>query len=279
MFNNMKFFTAFFFISAFIVNALLPDKAEAATQADVKTMIVEEARRNGTVPPSLALAVAKVESGFDEFAESRAGARGVMQIMPKTAKGEFDITADRLWEPRLNIRLGIAYLEQLYHQYGQRWNLALSHYNGGTLKGKGKYARPHFYTRSYVSSVLAWSHRFERETTALALASVTTNTVKSYDNDYWIYDTPDIDKNWRHYLKVADHWMKPENERATSKTANAYWDVEDSSDWMPLDGEDVRPSDRLKAKVNFLRTRFRESLQREEKPWRPIRGSHRPRFS
>lgn len=100
-------------------------------------MVVEEAHRNGTVPPSLALAVAKVESGFDEGAESSFGARGVMQIMPKTAKDEFQVSADRLWDPRLNIQVGIAYLEQLYHQYGQRWNLALSHYNGGTLKGKG----------------------------------------------------------------------------------------------------------------------------------------------
>ena len=281
MIVNKRTFPTIFFTSLIAATVLFLGNAEAATKAQVKRIVIEEAQRNGTVPPSLALAVAKVESGFDERALSSVGARGVMQIMPKTAMGEFNVSAGRLWDPRLNIQLGIAYLERLYRQYGGRWDLALSHYNGGTLKGGGRYARPHSYTRRYVSSVLGWSRRYERDATTVALASAAADKNGSYGDNYWMFDTPDVDKDWRHYLKVADYWLKPAGARAATEpeTTRAYWDEEDGGDWMPVDGEAVRPSDRLKAKVNTLRRKFRERLQRNETPWTPIRDGRRPRFS
>ncbi len=58
--------------------------AGAASRADIKRIVVEEAR-GSRVPTALALAVARIESDFDERALSSAGARGVMQIMPSTA--------------------------------------------------------------------------------------------------------------------------------------------------------------------------------------------------
>ena len=119
----------------FGVSALaLTASADAATRSEVKRMVIEEAR-NSIVPPALALAVAKVESDFQDRVRSHKGARGVMQIMPATARGEFGVDADALWDPRLNVQLGIDFLERLHAQYGGRWELALSHYNGGTLKG------------------------------------------------------------------------------------------------------------------------------------------------
>ena len=134
--------------------------ANAATRAEVMRMVVEEAR-DSQVPTALALAVAKVESDFDERALSSAGARGVMQITPATAKDVFGITRDELWDARLNLQLGIDYLEQLHEQYGGRWDLALSHYNGGSLKGgRGANARPHDYTRKYVADVMKWHAHF-----------------------------------------------------------------------------------------------------------------------
>lgn len=119
-------------------------------------MILEEAA-NSRVPPALALALARVESNFAPRALSPAGARGVMQLMPKTARDVFGVREDELWNPRLNIQLGLGFLEQLYDQYGGRWDLALSHYNGGTLMGgAGAGAIPHDYTRKYVADVLRW---------------------------------------------------------------------------------------------------------------------------
>jgi hypothetical protein len=130
--------------------------AQAETALEVQRIILEEAAHS-VVPPALVLAVARVESNFEPRAESPTGAKGVMQLMPKTARDVFGVPEYKLWNARLNIQLGINYLAQLYAQYGERWDLALSHYNGGTLEGgSGPYAIPHDYTRKYVADVLHW---------------------------------------------------------------------------------------------------------------------------
>jgi len=139
------------------------------SRTDIKRLVVEEAEAT-RIPPSLALAVAKVESNFQSEALSHKGARGVMQIMPKTAEGEFGVGADELWDPQLNVQLGLNYLEQLIDRYGGRWDLALSHYNGGTLVGRGAKARPHGYTRRYVKSVLRWQRRYADQAKVWRLA-------------------------------------------------------------------------------------------------------------
>ena len=160
-------------VSLFLLNS----DANSATRTKVKKIVIEEASISN-VPAALAMAVAKVESDFQYRVRSHKGAIGVMQIMPATARSEFGISPDELWDPRLNVQLGIDFLERLYAQYGQRWDLALSHYNGGTLKGgKGSLAKPHGYTRKYVADVLRWWKRYRDQadvwgTTALAGAEV-----------------------------------------------------------------------------------------------------------
>lgn len=138
---------------------VMATRAEANAPLDIQRMVIEEAM-NSRVPPALALAVARVESNFQAQAQSPVGARGVMQIMPKTARGVFGVHESQLWDARLNIRLGIEFLEQLYDQYGQRWDLALSHYNGGSLTG-GAGAVPHSYTRKYIADVQRWQRYYE----------------------------------------------------------------------------------------------------------------------
>ncbi len=133
--------------------------SQAASRTDIKEIVVEEALAT-TVPPSLALAVAKVESDFQARALSPKGARGVMQIMPATARGEFGVAPDELWNARLNVQLGVDFLEQLIRRYRGRWDLALSHYNGGSVIGSGDRAKPLPATRGYVESVLRWQRRY-----------------------------------------------------------------------------------------------------------------------
>ncbi len=139
------------------VNSVAPLERE-----HVYDLVVEGAEANPTVPTGLALAVARVESDFQGHVTSSAGARGVMQIMPATAMGEFGVAAVELWEPRTNIRLGIAFLERLYVAYGSRWDLALSHYNGGSLRKSGDTWQPHTYTQEYVAAVMAHWESYER---------------------------------------------------------------------------------------------------------------------
>ena len=119
-----RYFPLFWLVVLFLVAAFVAT-AEASSRFEIKQMVMSEAA-NSRVPVSLALAVAKVESDFNAKALSSAGARGVMQIMPATARDEFGVHPQKLWNPETNIRLGIQFLEKLHSQYDGRWELALS---------------------------------------------------------------------------------------------------------------------------------------------------------
>ena len=88
--------------------------------------------------PYLILAVIKTESGFDTNAKSGAGAVGLMQLMPATARFiadkaeifEGDIGEADLYDPDVNIRLGCAYLRYLMCRFGNL-RLCLCAYNAG----------------------------------------------------------------------------------------------------------------------------------------------------
>jgi len=78
------------------------------------------------VPPSLALAVAQRESGYNQAARGTSGEIGVYQLMPGTAQ-QLGVNPADLTQ---NIQGGLTYLSQLYRQFGD-WNTALEAYNGG----------------------------------------------------------------------------------------------------------------------------------------------------
>ncbi|MEP4377445.1 MAG: lytic transglycosylase domain-containing protein [Alphaproteobacteria bacterium] len=86
---------------------------------------------------ALVLSVIRQESGFDRTAISRAGARGMMQLMPATAKqiakglSEPYSRSRLLTDPGYNIRLGGGYLEQMLERFDGSSPLALAAYNAG----------------------------------------------------------------------------------------------------------------------------------------------------
>lgn len=88
------------------------------------------------IDPYLVCAVIKAESNFDADAVSPVGAVGLMQIMPETgewlaALGGLDFAADKLYQPRYNIRLGCCYLRFLLDYW--QWDVckAVASYNAG----------------------------------------------------------------------------------------------------------------------------------------------------
>jgi soluble lytic murein transglycosylase len=91
---------------------------------------------------ALTLAVIRQESGFDEAARSRVGARGLMQLMPATARNvarRLDITygRDRLTaDPSYNLRLGSSYLKTQVDKFNGSYVLALAAYNAGPHRVK-----------------------------------------------------------------------------------------------------------------------------------------------
>ena len=128
----------------------------------MKSLIAREARSLG-ISTSLALAVARAESDFDPYALSHKGARGLMQIMPRTARTEYGIGKELLWNPRINTRLGLHFLKRLLIRYKGRVDLALSYYNGGSAVGTLPNARVIPATRSYVRKVQKYRAAYARE--------------------------------------------------------------------------------------------------------------------
>jgi soluble lytic murein transglycosylase len=91
---------------------------------------------NYDLDPALLAAVVYTESRFDPNARSEAGAVGLMQLLPDTAKGiaartggERFVVAD-LRDPEINVRYGSWYLDHLRDRYGE-WRLALAAYHAG----------------------------------------------------------------------------------------------------------------------------------------------------
>ncbi len=93
--------------------------------------------REFNVPPSLVAGVIYVESHYNVKATSRVGARGLMQIMPATARGianrlgETGFSEDQLYDPAVNVRYGTFYLHELLDGYNNNLDLVLAAYNGG----------------------------------------------------------------------------------------------------------------------------------------------------
>lgn len=90
-----------------------------------------------TVPPELALAIARRESEFDPDAISPVGARGLMQVMPDTARevaGDIGVNyagAEGLYDWRYNLRLGDAYLAELSTTFDDSYAMVAAGYNAG----------------------------------------------------------------------------------------------------------------------------------------------------
>ena len=110
---------------------------EAGTPLMVHGYPVTPLPAGGTLEPSLVYAIVRQESGFDQYAVSRAGARGLMQLMPGTAstlarKMQVGYTADRLTsDGGYNVLLGRTYLEGLIEDFGGSYALAIAGYNAG----------------------------------------------------------------------------------------------------------------------------------------------------
>jgi soluble lytic murein transglycosylase-like protein len=118
--------------------------------------LVESAGRAYGVRTDLLLAVIQTESHGDPAAISRAGAQGLMQLMPATAEqyGVFDA-----FDPTANIDGGTRYLRDLLKRYHGNLHLALAAYNAGPGLVDAVHGIPAIpETRTYVARVIASLH-------------------------------------------------------------------------------------------------------------------------
>lgn len=143
---------------------------------------IETASYVNHIEPELLASLINEESSFDNLRESRAGAIGLMQLMPATAqwlasKMQVDFSVAKLYEPQYNINMGAYYLRYLLDRFGDEYT-ALCAYNAGegqvkawllskTYSSGDKVLKttPYKETNAYVEKVLKnkarYSTRFE----------------------------------------------------------------------------------------------------------------------
>ena len=139
--------------------AVAGDARAGIPDRDERRFVVDAALKS-TVPPELALAVARVRGG----PEFRNGI-GVMNLSPDLARREFGVRAGILYNPSANAGLGVALLERLHRRFEGRWDLALSYYRGGPLPRCGDETVIHEHSLEYVADVLEWWRRYQKDET------------------------------------------------------------------------------------------------------------------
>lgn len=103
-------------------------KVPRLSRQQLTTLVNKYATKYG-IPGYIAHNLVEIESGWRQNARSRRGARGIMQLMPRTARG----LRVNYRDPRQNIEGGMRYLRFQYDRFG-RWDLALAAYHSGPRK-------------------------------------------------------------------------------------------------------------------------------------------------
>ncbi|MGI9534480.1 MAG: lytic transglycosylase domain-containing protein [Thermodesulfobacteriota bacterium] len=148
-------------------------KLDPKIAMDVASVINTESGKYG-IDPFLVLSVIQVESRFKPRALSHKGARGIMQIMPRTGKyvaKKYEVpfkSYQSLYDPVTNIKLGIAYLSYLENLYGNNMEYALFAYNHGPkkskhIKRKFKKSKPYYVKKVMSFKQLLDTERYVRE--------------------------------------------------------------------------------------------------------------------
>ncbi len=129
------------------------------------TKLINNASKIYGVPASRIAAVIRAESAFNPTAVSHAGAQGLMQLMPATAR---DLGVRNTMDPKQNIYGGTKYLRILYSQY-RNWNLTHAAYNAGpgNVKKYNNRIPPFKETKNYVIKVNQYNDFYVKNTTVI----------------------------------------------------------------------------------------------------------------
>lgn len=137
---------------------LHPNRLHPVLSEEELEPVIRRFSRQHQLHPALIRAIIKAESDFDPRAVSRAGAIGLMQLMPQTA---VKLDVRDLYDPEDNIGGGTKYLRQLLDRFRGNLPLALAAYNAGErVIDRYRTLPPIDETRQYVRKVLRYYRLF-----------------------------------------------------------------------------------------------------------------------
>lgn len=181
-----------------------PKRAGSATGGPYAEQIERAAASHG-VDGDLVKAVIKAESDFDPSAVSRAGAQGLMQLMPETARRR---NVENPFDPSDNIEGGVLHLKELLSEFGDT-RLALAAYNAGeNAVRRHNGVPPYSETRNYVSTVLEHYGRYAAGAEGAAAPPPPEPPVQTFVHRDGV--TVFTNMPWR-YLDSAE-WHRPQGE-------------------------------------------------------------------
>lgn len=135
-----------------------PRKSAATDRFHYYEEIISDASKRYGIEIPLIRALIKTESDFDPRAVSRSGAKGLMQLMPKTAE---DMGVKEPFDPRENIFGGTRYLDLLLKRFNYNQELALAAYNAGPETVETSRAVPPIReTKDFVAKVMNYYRRY-----------------------------------------------------------------------------------------------------------------------
>jgi hypothetical protein len=143
-----------------VVSAQVMGAEAELSAADLREMLAKAGGEHN-LDVDLLASLVKAESGGNARAVSRAGARGLMQLMPGTAS---ELGVQDSFKPEQNVRAGTAYLDALLVRYHDKLALALAAYNAGPAAVDKYHGIPPYHeTQAYVARVI---HEFNRRVLA-----------------------------------------------------------------------------------------------------------------
>lgn len=152
--------------------SVAPDMSVTPVQAPSTGDLQRAVRRAAEqhhVHPALLLAVMKAESSFNPIVVSKAGAVGLMQLVPETAMRH---GVQNLYDTNENVAGGARHLRYLLDRFHGNTRLALAAYNAGERKvDRYKQIPPYKETRHYVQKVLSYYRDYRKEAAVVSLGA------------------------------------------------------------------------------------------------------------
>ena len=147
-------------------DASSPAPLKAAPAAELERAVTRAAQQHH-LHPALLLAVMKAESSFNPLVVSKAGAVGLMQLVPETAMRH---GVQNLYDTNENVAGGARHLRYLLDRFHGNTRLALAAYNAGERKvDRYKQIPPYSETRHYVQKVLSYYRDYRKEASLVPL--------------------------------------------------------------------------------------------------------------